>query len=62
MTLPGAGTITPAAQFGGIFTTTIFANDFFALIELLETQGNVQTQTARAFNANEMEGILSKMS
>lgn len=32
-----------------------------ALMLSLGSQGNVQTQTARAFNAKEMEGILSKM-
>ncbi len=32
-----------------------------ALMLSLESQGNVQTQTARAFNAKEMDEILSKV-
>jgi uncharacterized protein with GYD domain len=33
-----------------------------ALMLKLGAQGNVQTQTARAFDAKEMDGILSKLS
>jgi uncharacterized protein with GYD domain len=33
-----------------------------ALMLQVSSQGNIQTQTARAYRANEMEGILAKLS
>ncbi len=51
---------------GATFDGTILldAPDDETLLTLmlsLESQGNVQTQTARAFSAKEMDGILSKV-